>query len=90
MNSVHGGRLLKVNIKPTATCVKKTLQLGMLDVKSLQSHAKSEKHKVAVKGRLQTPAIDQYCRTSAVGALKSGPSTTHSTTPPVSDHQTAF
>ncbi len=39
-----------IGIKPIAHCCKKALELSSLGIKSLQSHAKSERHKVAVKG----------------------------------------
>ncbi len=76
-------------MKPAATCAKKLLQLGTLGVKSLQSHSKSDKHKAAMTGLQQTPAIEQYCRTSGAGASKSGPGSTHSAAALVSDLHTA-
>ncbi len=42
------------------TLCKKALELSSLGIKSLQSHANSEKHKVAVKGLQRVQAISQF------------------------------
>ncbi len=52
---------------------KKALELSSLGIKSLQSHAKSEKHKVAVKGLQRMQVINQFC--SASSLTLPGPST---------------
>ncbi len=43
------------------TPCKKALELSSLGIQSLQSHAKSEKHKVDVKGLQLVQAISQFC-----------------------------
>ncbi len=55
------------------TLCKKALELSSLGIKSLQSHAKSEKHKVAVKGLQGVQAINQLCL--APSLTLPGPST---------------
>ncbi len=55
------------------TLCKKALELSSLGIKSLQSHVKSEKHKVAVKGLQWVQAINQFC--SAPSLTLPGPST---------------
>lgn len=53
------------------TLCKKALELSSLGIKSLRSHAKSEKHKVAVKGLQRVQAISQFCSAPSLP----GPST---------------
>ncbi len=55
------------------TLCKKALERSSLGIKSLQSHAKSEKHEVAVKGLQGVQAINQLCL--APSLTLPGPST---------------
>lgn len=66
---------------------KKTLKLGTLGIKALESHRKSEKHKEIIECQQQTLSISHYCSTPGAGAPRS--STTQSAATPV-DLRTAF
>ena len=43
------------------TLCKKTIELSSLGIQALNSHAKSERHKVSLKGLQRVQAITQFC-----------------------------
>lgn len=49
------------------TLCKRTVELSSLGIKALNSHAKSEGHKVSLKGLQQVQAITQFCSPSLPG-----------------------
>ncbi|KAL6471512.1 hypothetical protein MHYP_G00201620 [Metynnis hypsauchen] len=65
---------------------KKTIQLGTLGVKALESHAKAEKHQLATKSLQRTQAITQFCASSPPSSLSSvpGPAGLHRSIPSAS------
>lgn len=66
---------------------KKTLKLGTMGIKALQSHCVSEKHKEIIQCKQQTLSISHYSSTSGGGASTS--SVTQSAASPL-DLQAAF
>lgn len=53
---------------------KKTIQLGTLGVKALESHSKAEKHQLAVKSLERAQAITQFCSPPPPSSSGPGPS----------------